>query len=62
MALIQLITLCVFFNSHLNDFSNEKIDDVMDIYNKNNQCTKRSIHEEDIKEVDEFIKSRNGGK
>jgi hypothetical protein len=33
-----------FFKSHLDDFSNEKIKEVISIYNKNNQCTERSRH------------------
>ena len=47
-----------FFKSHLDDFSNEKIKEVISIYKKNDQCTERSRHKKDIKYVNEFLENR----
>lgn len=44
-----------FFLEHLSELSLDDINKVMDLYNKNNQCYKRSRHDEDISRIKEWI-------
>lgn len=44
-----------FFKSHISEFSKDTIEKVKDEYNKNKQCTNRSRHDDDIKEVEKLL-------
>ncbi|MFR9278395.1 hypothetical protein C7381_105129 [Ezakiella coagulans] len=44
-----------FFKSHISEFTKDTIDKVKDEYNKNKQCTNRSRHDDDIKEVEKIL-------
>lgn len=48
-----------FFKSYISSFSNETIQEVKDLYYKNSQCTNRSRHDEDIKEIEELLKKES---
>ena len=44
-----------FFKSHIEELSDENIKKVMEVYNQNEQCTKRSRHTVDMSEIKEYI-------
>lgn len=44
-----------FFKEHLNDLTKEDIENILNQYYKNDQCTRRSRHDKDMREVQDYI-------
>lgn len=44
-----------FLKRHLADLTVEEIDKIMQIYNANYQCTRRSIHNDDMSVVEKYL-------
>ena len=47
-----------FFINHLNDYNLDEIHSIIDDYNKNDQCTNRNRHENDIEKINDYLSGK----